>query len=205
MGGFREIGSRRAGIAAAVLLGALLSAAAAPADAVAILMPGAKGAVPEDFLIRNRDSFTAAGIRTVVATTAADAVAAARAEPAEAQVYIVGMSRGALQVAEAIAAGAPLDGAVFVSANYRGVIRKVGDPAKLPRTLSVHHADDACRNTPAKGARRFENWAAGKARLVLIESAGDARGGVCGAFGAHGYFQKDAEPIRAITGFIAGG
>jgi hypothetical protein len=99
----------------ALLLAILVSvSASAQAKAVVILVPGAGGAVLEDFLIRNGPQFSAAGIRTLVATSASSAVSIARREHEQgSDVALVGMSRGTLRVAEALSQGAPVSRVVF--------------------------------------------------------------------------------------------
>ena len=175
---------------------------AASSKPLAILMPGAGGAVPIDFLVRNRSRFGTAGIKTVVITSPDRAVKTAISESQRTKVFIVGMSRGALHAASAIAAGAPVSGAVFVSANYKSVISRLGSAQVLPPTLSVHHAKDQCKYTRPQGAKRFVNWSGGKARLKLVHSTGKAKGNPCGPHGAHGFFLKDAEAVKSIIGFI---
>jgi hypothetical protein len=62
---------------------ALLAAAqAGVADTVAILLPGAGGAVPSDFLMRNLNSFKRAGMRTLVTTSTDKAAATSKSEHA---------------------------------------------------------------------------------------------------------------------------
>lgn len=194
----------KAVLAVIVLVLGLIGTAgsAMSAQPLAILMPGAGGIVPADFLVRNQSRIRAAGIRIVVTTSPKSALRTAKAESKRTKVFIVGMSRGALHAASVISAGAPLSGAVFVSANYKGVISKLGSAQVLPPTLSVHHAKDRCKFTRPRGARRFANWAGGKVRLQLINSTGTARGKPCGPFGAHGFFRKDGEAVAGIIGFI---
>src|SRR5262245_60919712 len=89
--------------------------AAAAAD-VAVLMPGSHGITPGDFLVRNEERFKRAGIRTIMTTSSATAGETVASEAAQGRkVVIVGMSRGAVDAAAAIAAGARPAGVVFVS------------------------------------------------------------------------------------------
>ena len=98
--------------AVALNLGAHNSAQAQ--ETVAILMLGAAGAAPGDFLIRNRARIEGAGIRTIVTTSSSEAASISQAETMKgSKVVLVGMSRGALHVASVLASGARVKGAVF--------------------------------------------------------------------------------------------
>ena len=189
-------------VVAALLSVVSTASSAAAAERLAILMPGAAGNVPIDFLVRNHSRFRAAGIRTIVTTSTSSAVKTAISESKRTKVFLVGMSRGALHAASAISAGAPVTGAVFVSANYRGVISKLGSAKILPPTLSVHHAQDRCKYTNPRGAKRFVTWSKGTARLKLVHSTGKAKRKPCGPYGAHGFFLKDGEAISSIISFL---
>ena len=97
---------------------------------VAILMPGAGGVHPADFLIRN-SSRIGAGIATKVTTSPSQAAEMTRAEKQKGRkVVLVGMSRGALHVGQALAAGASLAAAA--------------EPWDLDATVSVDELDAAC-------------------------------------------------------------
>jgi hypothetical protein len=186
-----------------LLAGSLHDARAQHGRTVAILMPGAGGAVPDDFLMRNRGKFSRAGIRTIVTTSPSEAVAISRAEHSKGnRVVIVGMSRGAINTATALASGATVSRAVFVSGNFRQVAGILKSSTHLPSTLVVQHRHDLCPHTPPKGAIRFIGWAKGKARIHWIDTNGAARGGPCGPFGAHGFFGNDGPAIAAIISFI---
>jgi hypothetical protein len=68
---------------------------------------------------------------------------------------IVGMSRGTIHVAQALAAGAQMSRAVFVSGNFKAVMGIRHTQAQLPETLVVHERHDRCIFTTPKlvGAR----------------------------------------------------
>ncbi len=175
---------------------------AAAAD-VAILMPGSAGIVPGDFLVRNEGNFKRAGIRTILTTspsTAAQAVAAETAQRRKS--VIVGMSRGAVDAAEALAAGARPAGVVFVSGVYGRVIPALRTPDLLPATLVVHHSRDVCKFTLPGAANEFVAWARGKARLHWINATGEPSSNPCNARGAHGFFRQDGPAVAAIIAFI---
>ena len=191
---------------AAVLLPLMLMlpafvGAAAAAD-VAILMPGAGGIHPGDFLVRNEGNFNRAGIRTIPTTSPATAAATVAAEAAAGhKVVIVGMSRGAGDTAQALAAGARPAGVVLVSGVYSRVIGIV-PPDQWPPTLVVHHAHDICRFTLPGAASEFVAWTRGRARLQWIDTTGEPSSDPCNAVGAHGFFRKDGPAVAAIVAFI---
>jgi hypothetical protein len=175
---------------------------AAAAD-VAILMPGSHGIVPGDFLVRNEARFKSAGIRTIVTTssgTAAEAVAAEAA--AGRKSVIVGMSKGSVDAAAALASGVRPAGVVFVSGIHSRVTATLGTPDRLPATLVVHHSHDGCKFTAPGGASEFVTWARGKARLQWINTTGQPSDDPCNAQGAHGFYRQDGPAVSAIIGFI---
>lgn len=180
----------------------------APASAqkggtVAILMPGAGGAHPNDFLMRNRSKISGAGIETRVTTSPSEAADIARAEKQKGRkVVLVGMSLGTQHVGQALAAGAPANGVVLVSGFLREVASTVGSPAKLPPTLIVHHRKDACSYTPPDGVGYFQQWSGGRARVSWISNTGGPDAQPCRPNGAHGFFRQDSGPVSAIVGFI---
>lgn len=175
----------------------------AAAANVAILMPGSSGIVAGDFLVRNEGRFKSAGIRTVMTTSPATAAEAVAAEAAQGRkAVIVGMSKGSVDAAAAIAAGARPAGVVFVSGIHSRVIATLGSPDRLPATLVVHHSRDACRFTLPAGATEFVAWARGKARLQWINTDGAPSDNPCNARGAHGFFRQDGPAVSAIIGFV---
>ncbi len=180
-----------------------VTASAQQGRPVAILIPGAGGPVPIDFLMRNQSRISSAGIETKVATSPREAVAIAKAErKAGRKVVIVGMSRGASMAASALAAGAPANGVVFVSGGLDDVRSRLGAPARLPRTLVVHHRQDACVKTPPQAVPAFVGWSRGKARVVWVNTSGAPPRNPCGPRGAHGYFMQDGPAVSAIINFV---
>ncbi len=194
------------------LLPLLLLAASPPALAQAkrvhlVLVPGAGGASPNDFLIRNIPALEARGFTTSVATSTWAATEAVRSAAAEGRkVVIVGMSAGAPTVAEAIAGGAPAAGAVFVSGILMPNPRRpsaqetLGDPRRLPPSLIVHNAYDECPLTSPEAARAFASWTRGKARLRMLSVAGPPAP-PCGPMGAHAFVGNEGVAIAAIADF----
>lgn len=175
----------------------------AAAANVAVLMPGSSGIVPGDFLVRNEGRFRGAGIRTIMTTSPSSAAQAIAAETSQGRkIVIVGMSKGAVDVASALASGAKPSGAVFVSGIHSMVMATLGSPARLPPTLVVHHSQDACRRTPPSDASRFVAWSSGKARMQWINTTGAPSDNPCNARGAHGFFRKDGPAVSAIIGFV---
>src|SRR4029077_15168100 len=89
---------------------------AATAANIAVLMPGSRGIVPGDFLVRNEARIKAAGIRNILTTYAAPPAETVAAEAAQGhKVLVVAMTRCIVDAAVAIAAGARPAGVVFVS------------------------------------------------------------------------------------------
>jgi len=170
---------------------------------IAVLMPGSHGITPGDFLVRNEERFRRAGIRTILTTSSATAAETVASEAAQGRkVVIVGMSRGAVDAAAAIASGARPAGVVFVSGIHSRIVATLGTPDKLPATLVVHHSRDICQFTLPGGASEFVGWARGKAQLHWINTSGEASSDPCNARGAHGFFHQDGPAVAAIIGFI---
>lgn len=171
---------------------------------VAILMPGGSGApTARDFLIRNRESFTRRGIRTVVASSPREAIVLSRSERTRAgRVVIVAMSRGVIRASIALAHGAHVPRAVFVSGNYQRVMSILGTPARLPSTLVVENRYDRCPGTTPRHVARFRRWARGRVRVHWAAFNGPPAPRPCTAFAAHGFYGHDAPEIAAILAFI---
>lgn len=170
---------------------------------VAILIPGAGGPVPIDFLMRNQRAIGGAGIETKVATSPREAAAIAKAErKAGRKVVIVGMSRGAAMAANALASGAPVNGVVFVSGPLDNVRNRLGSAARLPRALVVHHRQDGCDRTSPRAVPGFISWSRGKARVAWINTSGTPARNPCGPRGAHGFYMQDGPAVSAIVNFI---
>ena len=189
-------------LTAAALLWTGLAGAAFAAN-VAVLMPGSSGIVPGDFLVRNEARIKAAGIRTILTTSSSTAAETVAAEAALGRkVVIVGMSKGSVDAAAAIAGGARPAGVVFVSGIHARMVATLGTPDKLPATLLVHHSHDVCKFTLPGGASEFAAWSRGKARVQWINTTGEPSSNPCNAQGAHGFFKKDGPAVSAIIGFI---
>ena len=189
-------------IASSAICLALL-ASAASAQTAAILIPGAGGPVPIDFLMRNRGAFASAGVQTFVATSPKEAVVvAAKIKAANRRVVMVGMSRGGRMAAGALAMGAKVDGVVFVSTGLDQARQRIGSPSRLPSTLVVHHRNDGCDRTRPQEVAGFVTWSGGRARVAWIDTQGREAPNPCGPRGAHGFYMQDGPAVRAILSFV---
>jgi hypothetical protein len=177
--------------------------AAQAQNRVAILMPGAGGIHPVDFLIRNQSRIEGAGIRAIVTTSPAQAASISQAEMAKGnKVVLVAMSLGVTHAASALASGAKVNGAVFVSGVYEQAQANLGSASRLPTTLMIHHAADQCPKTSPQIARNFAQWSGGKATIRWINNSGGADPKPCGPRGAHGFFMQDGPAVSAIVSFV---
>jgi pimeloyl-ACP methyl ester carboxylesterase len=196
---------RKIAVVPAILFAAFAMAgtSGACAQTAAILVPGAGGPGPYDFLIRNRNRFSSAGIETFVATSAQEAASLVQSLKSQRRkAVIVGMSRGGIATARALASGAPASGVVFVSSNFRAVRRQLGSQGNLPPALIVHHRRDGCRPTTPSNVASFAAWARGKVRVAWFDNSGQEARNPCGPRGAHGFFMNDSGPVSAIIGFV---
>lgn len=187
----------------------LIAAAASSAVAqdkrpLAILIPGAGGATPIDFVVRNEGRIAAAGFETQVTTSTGTASSlAATAKQQGRKVAIVAMSRGVTQAASLLASGTPMNSIVLVSGvGLDDMPGQLGSPAKLPPTLVIHHQRDACPLTTPDSAARFARWGGGKVSLRWITNSGPPVPNPCGPRGAHGFYVQDGAAVSAIVGFI---
>lgn len=195
--------ARLLSLALATLLAVSTVTLALAQGRVAILMPGSAGAVPNDFLVRNKDHIGGRGVTTIVTTSSSEAAAISQAEAAKgAKVVLVGMSRGAVDVAGALAAGAKVNGLVIVSGMYREAQARLGSPALLPRTLLIHNKYDTCRFTLPAFASDFAAWSGGRAAIRWVNVDGPPVPRECGPMGAHGFHRRDGAAVAAINGFI---
>ena len=188
---------------AAFLVSTALSDSAVAQGKVAILMPGAGGATPIDFLVRNQGRIGGPGVSVIVTTSSSEAASISLSEAAKGRkVILIGMSRGTVDVANAITAGAKADGVVLVSGAYDNVRSRLGSPTSLPRALIVHHRADECHVTPPTAVDPFVAWSGGKASVRWISNQGSPVPNPCGPRGAHGFYMQDGAAVAAINGFI---
>lgn len=170
---------------------------------LAILMPGAGGAVSSDFLVRNKGRIGGSGVSVVLTTSSREAASLSQNASAKGRrVILVGMSRGSIDVANALRAGAKANGVVLVSGAYSKVQSALGSPSRLPATLAVHHRNDECQSTPASALTSFVSWSGGRVSARWISSQGSPVPNPCGPRGAHGFYMQDGDAVSAINGFI---
>lgn len=184
-----------------VLLSAIGTAAAAKKPLV-ILMPGADGPVTSDFLMRNRNAFRDAGFETNVLTVPRVAANASIAAGQKRKVFLVGVSRGAEQVAKALTMGAMPNAAVMISGNYKGAMNILRTPVLLTDTLVVHHRQDSCAPASPASVAPFVEWSKGQVHVVWMFMSGPQGQAPCSPFGAHGFYQNDRKPISEIIKFL---
>lgn len=184
-----------------------------------ILMPGGDGRVNVgaagsfsgtlgNQLTRTRQAYVAAGFAVLLVDADADlSKAVATMAAIKRPVTVVGTSRGTQRAARGIAAGARPDGLVLTSGflsdasgDSDNVMNILGSPAALPRTLVVHHRQDACKKTLPAGVEPFQKWAGSKARVVWL-SGGVSDGNPCEARAHHGFNGIDGQVVSAVSGF----
>jgi dienelactone hydrolase len=199
---------RIAGVALTLAMAVTLPASAQSQSTLLVLMPGAGGNHPDDFLVRNVPAFAAAGFRSVVTTDPSEAAALiASHKNRGVHVVLVGMSLGSGHVATAIASGARPDKLVVAAGDLMGaglpsgsVAGNLGNARLLPATLVLHHRDDACPKTPPHAVPAFQAWARGKARIAWI-SGGGGNGSPCRLRSAHAFMGVNDVAAAAIIRF----
>lgn len=145
-----------------------------------VLIPGAGGIHPRDFLVGIEPIFQSAGLETALTTSAGQAISLiAQFKGRGMRVVLVGMSLGAVTAAQAVAGGAQPDGVVFAAGGLLppgtpngSVVETIGDPSRLPRTLVLHHRGDQCFLTPPDAVPEFIRWSRGRARVSWITGGG---------------------------------
>jgi len=162
---------------------------------------GADGSVARNgnWIVRTRAAYVRNGIASITLDGGADPAKAVEYMRGIApRVIVVAMSRGALKVADTLAARP--DGIVFASSILDGARGMIGDPGRLPPTLIIHHRQDSCRLTLPDSAVTFQQWAGGKARLIWIDG-GSSTGDPCQARAYHGFIGREGQVVSAITSF----
>lgn len=162
---------------------------------------GSDGSVARggNWIVRMRAAYLPSGIASITLDANADPAKAVEYMRAIApRVVVVAMSRGALKVADALSARP--DGVVFASSMLDDARGMIGDPARLPPTLIIHHRQDTCRLTLPESAVAFQQWTGGKARLTWIDG-GSSSGDPCQARAYHGFIGRENQVVSAITGF----
>jgi hypothetical protein len=112
-----------------------------------------------------------------------------------------------LRAAEGIAAGAHPDTLVLTSGflspesgSGQNVESILGSASRLPRTLVIHHRQDACRFTQPAGVEPFVKWSAGRARVTWVDG-GVSVGNPCQAKAYHGFNGIDGRVVGLAAGF----
>jgi pimeloyl-ACP methyl ester carboxylesterase len=186
--------------------------------------------VGENFLVRSRALFAAAGFTIAVVDTPSDHVegydgfrtSAAHATDIAAviaylrarhpvPVWLVGTSRGTISAANgALLRNGGADGLVLTSTVTRGSKRRpqsVMDLAladiRLP-TLIVHNRDDACSVTPYSGVADLQHALKHAATVAVQTFAGGdpPQSEPCEALSRHGYLGLEPAVVTAITAWI---
>jgi hypothetical protein len=197
---------------------AVLLRPAAPRASV-ILMPGGHGLIgaapggeitqlKRNQLVRTRQAYVDRGLAVLVLDADTNlASAIAYMAQIKRPVTVVATSRGTLRAAQGIAAGAKPDALVltsgFLSAasgSSWNVMAILGSPAALPKTLVIHHRQDACRVTLPAGVDPFISWAGGKARVAWITGGVNA-GDPCEAVSHHGFNGVDGQVVALAAAF----
>jgi hypothetical protein len=184
-----------------------------------ILLPGGNGAIRAgdhgdihgllgNQLVRTRNAYAARGLAVLVADYDTDLKAAVETMAAiKRPVTVIATSRGTQRAAEGIARGARPDALVLTSGflspesgSSSNVMSILGSPGALPRTLVIHHRNDACKFTLPAGVDPFIRWAGGRARVSWL-TGGAEQGDACEAGGHHGFNGLDGAVVSLAAGF----
>ncbi len=202
--------SFRLGLLTLMLFGsaAIAQTTKAPSPSALVLIPGAGGASPMDFLVLSTSLFEAAGLTTVM-TTSADQASRLIADLQSRgfRVTLVGMSLGAVTAARAIALGSRPDRVVFAAGGLLppgtpngSVVGTIGNPSQLPQTLVLHHREDACPMTSPGAVDEFARWSRGRAKVVWV-SGGGGPGQPCRPNTPHTFTGRENVAAAAIIQF----
>lgn len=117
-------------------------------------------------------------------------------------VYLAAVSAGVSRVASMMKKGKlRTQGLVLVSGNLKLLQRSAKGPNKLPRTLVIHHRDDACEKTPPGEVNNFKEWGGSKVTVHWLDG-GSNRGNACGPMSHHGLAGLDDQVVSAIANFL---
>ena len=178
--------------------------------------PGKVGIAPDgsvtagggNQLVRTREAYAAKGFAVLVPDVGYDLAALVSSMAAiKRPVTVAGTSRGTQRAARGLAAGARPDKLVLTSGLLapesgadQSVIGILGDPARLPPTLVIHHRADGCRVTRPEGVEPFPKWG-GKRVTVRWLDGGNDDGDACEARGHHGFNGLDGAVVSAVSAF----
>lgn len=218
---FAVVPARAAPAGKAIDIGGSRAVLLLPAQprASVILMPGSDGRIRagadgsirrmlNNQLVRTRFAYAARGLAVLVVDADVNlAVAVDTMRKIKAPVTVIATSRGTLRAAQGIADGARPDALVLTaglltddSGSGENVANILGSPARLPRTLVIHHRQDGCRVTRPAGVAPFIKWARGKARVVWLDG-GSSSGRPCKARAHHGFAGLDARVVSLAARF----
>ncbi|MBV1707506.1 MAG: alpha/beta hydrolase [Hyphomicrobiales bacterium] len=175
---------------------------------IAIGADGSIGRGGGNQLVRTRAAYARLGFAVLVPNNGVNlAAAVAYMAKIRRPVTIVGTSRGTQRAARGIAAGARPDKLVLTSGflsdqsgDPDNVMRILGSPGALPRTLVIENRKDACRLTAPAGVGPFVKWSAGRAHAVWLDG-GISQGRACGARAYHGFNGLDSRVVSLVAGF----
>lgn len=201
-----------------------------------LLLPGGNGAIgmsggvptSENFLVRNRDRFTAAKFNVATAgrpSDQQDLSLAFRTSERHVEdlrrivvrlkrdtgkpVWLVGTSRGTTSAAAAaIALGGEIAGVVLLASitktDLAGALQHMRlDEIRVP-VLLMHHRRDACNASPPGPAQSlFDAFTQAPVKRFLMPTAGGpASGDACGARHWHGFAGMDETVVAEIADFV---
>jgi hypothetical protein len=193
-------------------------------DGVLALSPSGYGASADNFVVRIRGRFVAAGFATAVVDAPSDRPRGLdgfrTSEPHardlhhlidwlgkkwRAPIYLVGTSRGTISIANAMARGegSGVAGIVLTSSVTTGKKESIADVAveKITgRVLLAHHEKDQCNASPLDGAERLAKKM--NAKLERFQGGDPPRGKPCGPLSPHGFLGLDEKVTRAILEWI---
>jgi hypothetical protein len=225
-----------------VTLSFVLSKPAQKPRGVVILLAGSSGqlelspsgidaAAAQNFVVRTRQQYVAAGFVTAVPDSPSDrpnGLEGFRSTAPHAEdmkqliawlrakwsvpVWMVGTSRGTISVANAAArlgASAGPDGIVLTSSVTVAVNAKesLGDVAveniRVPAGV-LHNKKDACKASPFAGAQSLSLPRAARYAFQAFDGGAMPSTDACGALSYHGFYGLDSEVVNAVVAFIGG-
>jgi pimeloyl-ACP methyl ester carboxylesterase len=198
------------------------------APATVLLLPGGGGvisAVQNNFLMRVRGRFSAAGFNVAVLdapsdrSSGMDATYRASAEHGQditaavhllkqkssAPIWLVGTSRGSVSAANGAArlGRGEIAGVVLTSSIWSGGMSMVPLGQITVSVLVVHNRDDACGESPYAGVSAgMDALKAAPAKELITVSGGVSRSRPCDALSPHGYYGIEDQVVPPIIVWI---
>lgn len=121
-------------------------------------------------------------------------------------VFLVGTSRGTVSAAATgralgdDVAGVVLSSSLFVGARAGPGLSGFDYTRIKAPVLLVHHAEDGCKFTPYREARKLAETR--QYPLITVSGGKPATSDPCEAFSAHGYLGKETETVDAIVNWM---